>query len=391
MSNTQNLLNHVNVIVEKNREILEATGGKFNIFNVIGIASDEVRLHSAILAELFRSDGSHGLKDKFLNEFIKELKDKFLNEFTNEINIERFDCQSAKVEVEKSIGTVTDVDGGRIDILIIDKNGFAIIIENKIYAGDQNAQLIRYDNYGKKNHFGKYAIIYLTLSGIRASKESSGDINYTSISYQIDIAIWLENCLNIAVRHPLIRETINQYITLIKQLTGQSKTTAMKEEIVNLLVSNASYLECTQELILALNFLNEKVRNDFFILYKQKEGEPITLKNNHKIFSGISEDGDGVYMGFSLKDEFGKPINKTDTGIRYSEILKRHTPTMKKNEWWFGWFNPTPFEGKLKFNYLNQQLRAELYSDSDKLDKFVDGLIEQRNRILSALLIEINK
>ena len=38
-------------------------GDCFNVFNTLGLRSNEVRLHSAFLAELLNPDGNHGLKD----------------------------------------------------------------------------------------------------------------------------------------------------------------------------------------------------------------------------------------------------------------------------------------------------------------------------------------
>jgi len=231
----QSLLNLVGVIVKKNNEILDATGVRFNVFNIIGLASDEVRLHSALLAELLRPYGSHGLKAELLRQFIEIF------------NIKHFHCESAKVEVEKYIGEVTDKDGGRIDIFITDGYKNTIIIENKIYANDQNAQLIRYDNFAKNNHFNTYTILYLTLDGHPASKESAGFINYIPISFAVGILTWLEKCLAISVHQPFVRETINQYITLIKQLTNQDMSRSIKSEIVQI-ISRPENIELALEI-----------------------------------------------------------------------------------------------------------------------------------------------
>ena len=45
-------------------------GDCFNVFNTLGLRSNEVRLHSAFLAELLNPDGNHGLKDAMLKEFL---------------------------------------------------------------------------------------------------------------------------------------------------------------------------------------------------------------------------------------------------------------------------------------------------------------------------------
>jgi hypothetical protein len=246
----QSLLNLVGVLVKKNNEILDATGVRFNVFNIIGLASDEVRLHSALLAELLRPNGSHGLNAELLKQFVETF------------NIKNFDCESAKVKVEKYIGEVTDQDGGRIDIIITDGDKNTIIIENKIYANDQNAQLIRYDNFAKNNHFNTYTILYLTLDGHPASKESAGFINYIPISFAVGILTWLEKCLAISVHQPFVRETINQYITLIKQLTNQDMSKSIKSEIVEI-ISRPEYIETAFEISNNINEAKKYIVEQF--------------------------------------------------------------------------------------------------------------------------------
>ncbi|OAV63577.1 hypothetical protein Barb6XT_03113 [Bacteroidales bacterium Barb6XT] len=102
--------------------MLEATGGKFNMFRIVDVSHYET-IHSAIIAELLNPKGSHGLKEKFLEAFVRQAE------------INDFNCNCAST-----------IDDGRLDILIKDSTGRnAIIIENKIYAGDQDNQLKRYD------------------------------------------------------------------------------------------------------------------------------------------------------------------------------------------------------------------------------------------------------
>lgn len=137
----KNLLQKVNKIALteqlEQRERLKR-GENFNVFNVLGLSSEEVRLHSAFVAELLNPNGKHGMGQAFLVAFLKEVNipTKFIN--PQKVNVPI---------VERSIGNKTDTDGGRIDIVIEDGN-HAVIIENKIYASDQDNQLLRYFNYG---------------------------------------------------------------------------------------------------------------------------------------------------------------------------------------------------------------------------------------------------
>ena len=45
-------------------------GDYFNVFNVLGLSSNETRTHSAFLAELLNPYGSHGMGDLFLKKFL---------------------------------------------------------------------------------------------------------------------------------------------------------------------------------------------------------------------------------------------------------------------------------------------------------------------------------
>ena len=142
MNTLQHLLDKIDSVVKKNNQLLDATGGRFNVFQIIGVTTDETRLHSAFINELLNVKGSHGLKDKPLKSFIRHCID---DEFD-------FQTMDAVSKTEHYIGVKKQDEGGRIDIIIRDNNNRAIIIENKIYAGDQEFQMLRYQNHAKKNY-----------------------------------------------------------------------------------------------------------------------------------------------------------------------------------------------------------------------------------------------
>ena len=216
----QNLLTHVDTITKKNSQITDADGSRFNLFRIFGVDHYE-NTHSAILAELLNPNGTHGLKHKFLLSFVECLN------INTCIDLDYENCT-----VFKEFQTTN----GRLDILIRDTNKKAIIIENKIYADDQWEQLKRYNDFAK-TEFGKdnYLLLYLTLSGNEASFQSAQNVTYNQISYSIEIIDWLEKCVEIAARFPIVRESIVQYINHLKKLTNQDMDTKNKEEIVKLL------------------------------------------------------------------------------------------------------------------------------------------------------------
>ena len=222
MDRINNLLNQVSIIGKKNTEILDATGGRFNMFRICGVNHYE-NTHSAILTEFLNPKGTHGLKSKLLECFIKTIGENF--------TINGFNCENARIYTEFSTSK------GRIDILIEDeKRKKAIIIENKIYANDQLNQLERYDSYAKETYQkGNYQILYLTLDGKEATEQSGKGVSYLTISYEENIINWLEKCVAIASRFPIVRETIIQYINHLKELTHQDMNNKNKEEITEVL------------------------------------------------------------------------------------------------------------------------------------------------------------
>lgn len=226
-NNVEKLLNEIGkLVVAQNERTKErySHGELFNVFNILGLESNEVRLHSALLAELLRPNGMSGVGNAFQKAFlaILGLPENYIID--------------GKVSVELSIGTTTDTEGGRINIIMEDGN-HAIIIENKIYAQDQPAQLLRYTNFARDNYPHGYRLLYLTLDGKEASDDSAQGCPYQCISYKNEISKWLEECARISFDRPLVRETIRQYINLIKQLTNQSMGTLEDNKLVELVAS----------------------------------------------------------------------------------------------------------------------------------------------------------
>lgn len=187
-------------------------GDCFNIFQILGVATSEVRLHSAFLAELLNPCASHGMTAKYLLSFLDYVIRRESDPF-------EFDVDSAKVYVEYNIGNISAdyTTGGRIDLMVQDKNKQTIVIENKIYAGDQFCQMFRYNQFARNDlqlSDNQLRLLYLTLNGDEPSKESLNGVEfkYYRKSYREDILPWLECCLSMSALKPMVRETIFQYI-----------------------------------------------------------------------------------------------------------------------------------------------------------------------------------
>lgn len=228
------LLEEIGKIYKKEQENKQAeldAGNLFNIFEILHLEHYETKTHSLILAELLNPQGRHGCKDRFLKVFLeKVLEDENFLNTTNAI-----------VKIEKGIGQLdTDYEqGGRIDILIHDKEKNAIVIENKIYADDQPKQLYRYCRYAQKT-YSNYRVLYLTLDGKDPSENSVNgkditiEANFMCISYQNHIKRWLEECIKVVAEKSNVKNSLNQYLHIIKKLTNQDMET---EELETLLSS----------------------------------------------------------------------------------------------------------------------------------------------------------
>ena len=214
---------------ERNRK-----GENYNLFSILSIERYELK-HSALIANLLDPKGSHGCGDAFLRAFFEIALKGTAYPFE--------DCTLPHSYTEFYTGPIAGDTGGRIDILV-KSSRYGLIIENKIYAGDQDKQLTRYDNYGKET-FGAdgYLLIYLTLYGYDASKESTAtksaeEVGYLRLSYAEDILRWLEQCVRLADNKPLVRESLNQYIRTIKQLTYQDMNRENIQKIIDLAVDH---------------------------------------------------------------------------------------------------------------------------------------------------------
>ena len=193
----KNIIDNKNKIFEKINEEKEKLIPIVNITNILGCATDEVKnsslLHN-ILKIKFKYEGKEINFAKDFSEFI--IKEKLKND-TVSIN----STAEAYNEFYASNETWRRID------LLIKADNFEIIIENKIWAGDQENQLKDYYNNrvneNKNNDKIKdnIFIVYLTRNRDKPSefsidRELIADLeNKNKICYlsHDDMAKWIEN------------------------------------------------------------------------------------------------------------------------------------------------------------------------------------------------------
>lgn len=219
-------LKEVSQVLKYYNQQRELSGENFNIFSIMAMEHDEVFTHSAIIAELLNPKGTHSLGTKPLELFYKMVLQE-----DYKLDIEKMQCYK-----EEYIGFINEdkTEGGRLDIVVKNCQEEGFVIENKIYATEQINQLSRY-----KNRYPNAKILYLTLDGVESKQLTSTDgVEYFPISYKEDITYWIEECLKLSYNKPILRETLKQYLYLIKKLTNQSTSKEMSEKITDIINEN---------------------------------------------------------------------------------------------------------------------------------------------------------
>ena len=212
----ERLLMEVKAISTKYDFMYQKTGEYFNVFDIVGIESDEVRI-CRLIKEFIDPKGCHCQGTIYLRLFMEHVL------HINEVFSEK-DYQQAYVAKEYIIDA-----NRRIDLVIKIANKF-IPIEVKIYAGEQANQC--------KDYVGKAVganLYYLTLDGHAPSLYSTGEERLNEkislISFSVEILEWLDECLKITAARRLtpISEILRQLIDVIRRMTNRMGEDKEKE------------------------------------------------------------------------------------------------------------------------------------------------------------------
>lgn len=262
-------------IVRKHEDQERKNGNGFNIFETLNLTTDEVRM-SSLIAEFLNPHGSHKQGEKYLEQFLEMLYEKspvFVKDnFTKEEIL-----SNPHVQIEQS--HKIDDKGSRIDI-VIENDKCAIIIENKINAGDQDNQLWRYWKAKEKK---KVMLVYLTLEGNYPDQESNtlkstngeSSLNESQImclSYRFDILDWLSKCLDKSMATPPhIGVIIDHMVQNLRKITNQVDK-EMEKELVELVLQKGN-LEIADQISKVVSKARAEKTYEFFIAVKNHVDE----------------------------------------------------------------------------------------------------------------------
>ncbi len=283
--------------LEHAREVhLKATHGRFNLFTTLLGAHDEVRLHTRYLTHLLDPKGSHDCGRQFLDAFLEVVS---LAE-----NLNGQDCLC--VRKEHYAGKIDDKQS-YIDIYLEFENA-VVVIENKIYAEDQQEQLQRYAEYAKSKKKASVYIFYLTLHGHSPSENSRGTLGENEvslISYEKEVLGWLEKCLQETYSFININQALQQYKTVINQLFGNTLKGKDMEKIKEEIKNNPELIRNSKQIRQVLRDIRDDGINLFFselihALTEKDKGFSLEPTNGNITNPARSRPGN---VGLGLRDD----------------------------------------------------------------------------------------
>lgn len=393
----ESMLKQIKILNDK-LEIKKLRGNNdYNLFLALLDINDEVRLHSRFIYSLLDPNSSHYQKELFLELFIKACE------------LENFglDPKNAKVYKEYE----------NIDIYITD-GAKHIILENKINAGDQEAQIKKYIKTVQKENDGEADIYVLflspqgrepsdySLSGLKIEGdkilERNGDevAKFKAISYDKEIMAWLGLCLDEAGNLANLAAVISQYKNVIEKIYGKYKGVQMDEKKIS-------------EIILENYDLVDEIRNKYFDM-ANKEKLGTFMKNVKKelekrlsqewcveikkadasrcfapIFFYKHSWGNDRVLTFALEFDNRNFLNPY-IGLAYDtkRIKKEYVDNIKieslSNEWKVGerfarykMLNKAQFLREIIINkYTEAELAEEFVKMKNELEELADKIIE---------------
>lgn len=350
----ESMLKQIKVLNDK-LEIKKLRGNNdYNLFATLLDINDEVRLHSRFIHSLLDPNSPHYQKELFLELFIKACG---LEDFG-------LDSQTAKVYKEYE----------NIDIYITDGTKH-IILENKINAGDQEAQIKRYIKTVQKENDGEAEIYVLflspqgrepsdySLSGLKIEDgkilDKNGDetAKFKAISYDKEITAWLDICLEETGNLTNLATVISQYKNVIEKIYGKYKGLEMDtNEISKIILEKENYKMICEIVENAFekarikamdNFLLEtqgiimnKLKGDWEVEIRQADSKEKYFKPIKIYKKSWSRSDNDMFFGIEFQKlnfieawaGFRCVIKKESLGI-----LKQHTAKYNPkgdNEWW---------------------------------------------------------
>ncbi len=181
------------------------TGG-FNIFEALGVTRQELR-HSDFLAFLLDPRQPHGLGDAFVQRFLQRVL----------AQPGQPPAPVSAIEVVLTPFTNATVlrEWNWIDLLLVSEDHrLAVVIENKVGAGEQRGQLARYEEAVRRRYVAfRLLNIFLTPDRAAPSDPSWFAIDYGLVAACVDdVSARLGDSID-----PVVRALLGHYVALLRR------------------------------------------------------------------------------------------------------------------------------------------------------------------------------
>lgn len=418
----QGLLDDTKNIIERTRKKKQKDGECFNLLEVAGISTLEVKM-CRILAGIIDPKGKHYQGELFLRSFAKKV----------------LKTQLSEEEMKKAtVFTEYPTDKNRrIDIAIKTPSRF-IPIEVKIYAGDQERQCVDYYNFANNKSKKESKVFYLTIDGhlpqentglspINEGGEIVGYKEITAISFKYDVCSWLEEIIVGVSDKPLLYASLMQFKNALEKLGGNMDK-EMRNEITGQISLNSDSMRAAIAIAESVNVAKEKLMlkifkrftaemkklpypieyieykynyeyNDNFAIhnfYRKKTYPSVAYRykkidESKEIWFVIEIGSQGfVYCGFVLAENKENPGRLVLSDDKIRSFFKNPEFEMDKETWWFYWrYLPIHIgtyyhEECPDFKECNQAY-IDLY-ENEKFEKFIKISIMEIKKILDEMI-----
>ena len=362
------IFSKIKIIIEKVKNEMKKFPPQFCIFDVVNLQRHE-NYNSNLLAKFLEINiENEATKLSFVKDFLMYLHNEFKWDYGLN-SIEEINHSDIRIRREEYAGS------RRIDLFISYKKDFAIIIENKIDAGEQDNQLDDYYQNKKKDNYKNLYMIFLTPSGYEPytlSEESKKELgnNFQTLKHS-DIALWLEKILDkyksLFDENDDESDNDNKYIKDYKLLKS-----AMIQTIhnANMISNNTKEFDMTKSKIQKLledNIFQDiqtvedaeeykKIFNSVIDIINEKEIdislEPILFFTD-KVIKYLNENSDD-------KSYYYKKIDEITKHIKENPYSKDFCHNIKYN------LNNYNADILLEYHYESGTFQFSIYTDNEK-------------------------
>ena len=205
--------------------------------------------------------------------------------------------------------------------------------------------------------------------------------HYYCVSYKELITHWLKKCIKISEQKPRVKETLSQYLHIVKDYTNQSRI--MTSEIIELISKNKDYFFAIPEIANSYNLFRESVIAKIWQCVNEKKPKDeiiYKIDSISCIHYSVAEDNEGFYYGFWIIKE---GVEQTNNKLFLEPLHKkcREINSNFKNSGWYIWTLSKFF---FRIKLLDDEKIFEL-NDDIELNKFSDLIIDELNHYIDEI------